>query len=30
MEITIRDTGLFGHVDVVWDNDDAFTYEAGD
>ena len=29
MDITIRDTGLFGHVDVVLDSDDAFTSEAG-
>ena len=29
MEITIRDTGLFGHVDVALDNDDGFTSEAG-
>ena len=29
MEITIRDTGLFGHVDVVLGSNDSFTSEAG-
>ena len=29
MEITIRDTGLFGHIDVILDSDDSFTSEAG-